>query len=151
MAGDEAKPADEAPDDAEAPPQPAQPQTQSLYPKFMYDSRDTPEGEQEKTLPPDELRKLALPRVRTSTVSKFCAADRRRDQLTLPRGAPGARIRSKRPRDRAEGLGRWPGTPGRRAPRRGATAGNSRRAFPARPASRRRPPPDPPASSPAHL
>ncbi|KAH8075635.1 NAD-dependent histone deacetylase [Aureococcus anophagefferens] len=63
MAGDEAKPADEAPDDAEAPPQPAQPQTQSLYPKFMYDSRDTPEGEQEKTLPPDELRKLALPRV----------------------------------------------------------------------------------------
>ncbi|KAK7253464.1 Wnt/PCP co-receptor [Aureococcus anophagefferens] len=63
MAGDEAKPADEAPDDAEAPPQPAQPQTQSLYPKFMYDSRDTPEGEQEKTLPPDELRRLALPRV----------------------------------------------------------------------------------------
>ncbi|KAH8045626.1 NAD-dependent histone deacetylase [Aureococcus anophagefferens] len=63
MAGDEAKPADEAPDDAEAPPQPAQPQTQSLYPKFMYDSRDTPEGEQEKTLPPDELRRLALPSV----------------------------------------------------------------------------------------
>ena len=51
MAGDDEKPADETP---EAPPQPPQPQTQSLYPKFMYDSRDAPEGEQEKTLPPDE-------------------------------------------------------------------------------------------------
>ena len=153
MAGDEpAKPADEA-KDAEAAPQP---QTQSLYPKFMYDSRDTPEGEQEKTLPPDELRRLALPRVRTSTLSRSFALRPRRREQGKARGAPGARIRSKRPRGRAEGLGRGPGTPGRRAPRRGATAGNSRRAFPARPASRRRParganPPYAPASKPAHL
>ena len=88
MAGDDEKPADETP---EAPPQPQQPQTQSLYPKFMYDSRDTPEGEQEKTLPPDELRRLALPRVRTSTgfpVLRCQASERSVDPASRRAGRP---------------------------------------------------------------